>query len=124
MQFAVLANPVRLHLPLKASAVVFAVPCPLEGHRRDVSAVTGGIVRMDLSLCTPRKFHVLLPFDQVWHRRAMFGILAVWIVAARLVRDLCDPECTIRISSLLLLYGFPTVLCVPVSIGYVRQPMI
>ncbi|CAM9584981.1 unnamed protein product, partial [Hapterophycus canaliculatus] len=57
---------VRLHLPFKAAAVVFAVPCPLEGHRPDVGAVTGGIVRMDLSLCTPRKFHVLLPFDQVW----------------------------------------------------------
>ncbi|CAN0118905.1 unnamed protein product, partial [Ectocarpus sp. 4 AP-2014] len=57
---------VRLNIPLKASAVVFAVPCPLEGHRPDVARVTGGIVRMDLSCCTPRRFHVLLPFDQLY----------------------------------------------------------
>lgn len=55
----------RLHVPLNASVVVFAVPCPLEGHRPDVSAVAGGIVRLDVSLSSPRRFHVLLPFDQV-----------------------------------------------------------
>ena len=60
-----LSDLVRLHVPLGASAVVFAVPCPLEGHRPDVSVKPGGIMRMDTSLCSPRRFHMLLPFDQV-----------------------------------------------------------
>lgn len=63
-----LTSIVRVHIPLGASAVVFAVPCPLEGHRPDVSAVPGGIVRMDVSRCSPRRFHILLPFDQVISR--------------------------------------------------------
>eukprot|EP00903_Cladosiphon_okamuranus_P007184 g6976.t1 len=57
---------VRLHVPLKASAIVFAVPCPLEGHRPDLSTVTGGIIRMDVASCTLRQFHVLLPHDQLY----------------------------------------------------------
>lgn len=70
--------PARLHIPLKASAIVFAVPCPLEGHRPDVTRVTGGIVRMDLSCCTPRRFHVLLRFDQVnVQRRCFWGGVGV-----------------------------------------------
>ncbi len=52
-------------MPLKAFAVVFAVPCPLEGHRPDLLTVTGGIVQMDAAKCSPRRFHVLLPHDQV-----------------------------------------------------------
>lgn len=48
-----------------SSAVVFSVPCPLEGYRRDVSTINGGILRMDASSCTPRGQHCHLPFDQV-----------------------------------------------------------
>lgn len=55
----------RNHIPQRASAVVFSVPCPLEGHRPDVSKINGGILRLDASSCTPRGHHVLLPFDQV-----------------------------------------------------------
>ncbi|CAN0267764.1 unnamed protein product [Scytosiphon promiscuus] len=57
---------VRNHIPEKASAVVFSVPCPLEGHRRDVSKIDGGVLRMDTSSATPRTRHCLLPFDQVY----------------------------------------------------------
>eukprot|EP00752_Nemacystus_decipiens_P001331 g1321.t1 len=57
---------VRLHVPLNGSAIVFAVPCPLEGYRPDVSTVTGGIIRLDVASCTPRQFHVLLPHDQLY----------------------------------------------------------
>lgn len=55
----------RQHLPLNAAAVVFAVPCPLEGYRPDVKVTNGGILRMDETACTPRRFHILLPHDQV-----------------------------------------------------------
>lgn len=59
-------RPHRNHIPQKASAVVFSVPCPLEGgHRPDVSKVDGGILLMDTSSYTPRTQHCLLPYDQV-----------------------------------------------------------
>lgn len=72
----------RLHMPLGASAVVFAVPCPLDGHRPDVSAVPGGIVRMDVSRCTPRRFHILLPFDQVQPDGVILSYFLTVIAAA------------------------------------------
>lgn len=70
-------------MPLKASAIVFAVPCPLEGHRPDLSTVTGGIVRMDVASCTPRQFHVLLPHDQVRlvFAEFLFGVPCTFLAA-------------------------------------------
>lgn len=69
-------------MPLKASAVVFAVPCPLEGHRPDVSTVTGGIIRMDVASCTPRQFHALLPYDQVGSHSSVGKLSALYLVDA------------------------------------------
>ncbi|CAN0515621.1 unnamed protein product [Ectocarpus sp. 12 AP-2014] len=57
---------VRIHIRQRSSAVVFSVPCPLEGYRPDVSRTNGGILRMDSSSCTPRGQHFHLPFDQVY----------------------------------------------------------
>jgi len=65
--FLMISQPLgRDHIPQKASAVVFSVPCPLDGgYRPDVSKVDGGILLMDTSSCTPRTQHCLLPHDQV-----------------------------------------------------------
>lgn len=56
----------RIHIRERSSAVVFSVPCPLEGYRPDVLRTNGGILRMDSSSCTSRGQHFHLPFDQVW----------------------------------------------------------
>ncbi|CAM9945964.1 unnamed protein product, partial [Choristocarpus tenellus] len=53
------------HIPYGASPVVFAVPCPLEGSRPDLHVINGGLLRMDTARCTHRRFHLLLPYDQV-----------------------------------------------------------
>ncbi|KAJ1488716.1 hypothetical protein T484DRAFT_1782529 [Baffinella frigidus] len=61
---------VRAHIPRGACAVVFAVPCPLTigggAERKDVTVIDGGLMRLDVSRCSPRTFPVLLPANTLY----------------------------------------------------------
>jgi hypothetical protein len=63
---------VPVHMPRNSTAVVFAVPSPLDTsivpHKRDrdVRIVDGGLLVLDPARCSPRGFCMLLPYDKVY----------------------------------------------------------
>jgi hypothetical protein len=63
---------VPVHMPRNSTAVVFAVPSPLDTsivphkRERDVRIVDGGLLVLDPARCSPRGFCVLLPYDRVY----------------------------------------------------------
>ena len=63
---------VAVHMPRNSTAVVFAVPSPLDTsivphkRQRDVRVIDGGVLVLDTAKCSPRGFCVLLPHDRVY----------------------------------------------------------
>jgi hypothetical protein len=61
-----------VHMPRNSTAIVFAVPSPLDTsivpHKRvrDIRIVDGGLLVLDPARCSPRGFCMLLPYDRVY----------------------------------------------------------